>query len=267
MFPSRRGIAEWVRCHFRVWLRDTVGPMATALKERLLSVMDRKDHWAWPHFGRVGLTRDQLLIHFRHEYQTYVRDFPVLLARTLGLSPPPEVRAALAENIFEEQTGKLSIGVPHPDLFLEMMEGLGYSAAVLEAPEPALEPEAVAYRRFLDEVSATPPWQIGAAVLTIFVEGSRNERAEMAGEKEEKPVEQAIAEHPLVRVHGCPPDKMRLVRVHRLVEGGHRDDAWNMVLGHVGGELADPVTAAVERALASWLAYRDGVARRIGIAR
>jgi pyrroloquinoline-quinone synthase len=237
-----------------------------SLKERLLSVMDRKDHWAWPHFGRPGLTKGDLLVHFRHEYQTYVRDFPVLLARTLGLGPPAKVRAALAENIFEEQTGKLSIGVPHPELFLEMMDGLGYRRSDLESTSPPLEPEAIAYRRFLDEVSATAPWQIGAAVLTIFVEGSKNERAEMAGQKrDEVPLEQAIREHPLVRVHGCPPDKMRLVEVHRLVEGSHRDDAWGMVLEHVGPELEDRVLEAGERALASWLAYRDGIARKIGL--
>lgn len=244
--------------------------MGVPLKERLLRVMDRKDHWAWPYFGRPGLSKEQLLVHFRHEYQTYVRDFPVLLARTLGLGPPPDVRAALAENIFEEQTGKLSIGVSHPELFLEMMDGLGYARSAMEAAEPPLEPEAVAYRRFLDEVSARAPWQVGAAVLTIFLEGSKNERAEMAGPKaEEKPLEQAIAEHPMVRVHGCPPEKMRLVRVHRLVEGGHRDDAWRMVLGHVEEEsaLADRVVEAMEQALASWLAYRDGVARRIGLAK
>lgn len=242
--------------------------MGLPLKERLLRVMDRKDHWAWPHFGRPGLTKDQLLVHFRHEYQTYVRDFPVLLARTLGLGPPADVRAALAENIFEEQTGKLSIGVAHPELFLEMMDGLGYSRAALESTEPPLEPEAIEYRRFLEEVSAEPPWQIGAAVLTIFLEGSRHERAEMEGTKpEERPIEQAIAEHPLVRVHGCPPEKMRLVRVHRLVEGGHRDDAWSMVLGYAGddGPIAEGVAAAMEQALSHWLAYRDGVARRIGL--
>lgn len=243
--------------------------MAETLKERLLQVMDRKDHWAWPHFGRPGLSREQLLVHFRHEYQTYVRDFPVLLARTLGLGPPDDVRAALAENIFEEQTGKLSLGVPHPDLFVEMMEGLGYARSQLEDTDPPLEPEAITYRRYLDDISAADPWQVGCAVLTIFVEGSVHERDEMAGEKEEKPVEEAIAEHPLVKVHGCPKENMRLVRAHRLVEGGHRDDAWRMILGYVpeGSELGERVVEGVERALQLWLAYRDGVVRRIGIPR
>ena len=79
------------------------------LRDRLLAVMDRKHHWAYPALTRPGLTREQLLVHFRHEYLVYVRDFPVLLARALGITPPiADVRASLAENLYEEQTGGLS---------------------------------------------------------------------------------------------------------------------------------------------------------------
>lgn len=238
--------------------------MAVELRERLLAVMDTKDHWAWPAFTRPGLTRGQLAIHFRHELHTYVRDFPVLLARVLGQGPPDDVRVALASNIFEEQTGGQSLGVSHPELFLEMMEGLGIERASLTAAAPALEPEAVAYRRALDGFSASPPWIVGAAVLTIFVEGSVHERAVLAGTRPPPPpVEQAIAEHPLVRHYGADPGKMRLVRAHRMVEGGHRDDAWKMVLGHAPSEpgAQDAIVRAVEETARLWRQYRDGVAR------
>ena len=40
-----------------------------------------------------------------------------------------------------------------------------------------------------------------------------------------------------------------------------------MVLGHAGASDADAIVRAVEEALAAWLAYRDGVARAMGIAR
>jgi pyrroloquinoline-quinone synthase len=242
-------------------------PHASQLRERLLSVMDRKDHWAWPHFTRPGLSRDALAVHFRHEYQVYVRDFPVLLARVLGQGPPDDVRHALAENIFEEQTGKLSFGVAHPELFLEMMDGLGIARAAIEGVAPPLEPEAVAYRAFVDRVSLAAPWIVGAAVLTIFVEGSVHERAEMAGTRVLPPIDEAILAHPMVACYGCPPDKLRLPRAHRAVEAGHRRDAWDMVLGHADASTAPAIAGAVEEALAGWLAYRDGVARRIGLRR
>lgn len=238
---------------------------ADELRERLLAVMDRKDHWAWPHFTRPGLTRAQLATHFRHEYQVYVRDFPVLLARVLGQGPPDDVRGALAENVFEEQTGKLSFGMAHPELFLEMMDGLGIPRAAIMGPHPPLEPEAVAYRALLDRVSASPPWIVGAAVLTIFVEGSVHERAELAGARALPPVDEEILAHPMVRHYGCPPEKMRLPRAHRAVEAGHRRDAWQIVLGHADAAMTGVIGRAVEEAHAAWMAYRDAVARAMDL--
>jgi pyrroloquinoline quinone (PQQ) biosynthesis protein C len=240
--------------------------METAdLRERLLAVMDRKDHWAWPHLTRAGLSREALAAHFRHEYLVYVRDFPVLLARVLGQGPPDEVRRALAENIYEEQTGKLSLGVPHPELFLEMIDGLGIPRASIEGGP--LASEALAYRALLDRRSIEAPWIVGAAVLTVFVEGSVHERAEMRGEHALAPIDEAILAHPMVRDYGCPPGKLRLPRAHRAVEAGHRHDAWDMVLGHADADTADAVVAAMEEALAAWLGYRDGVARAMGLSR
>lgn len=237
-----------------------------ALRERLLTVMDGKHHGAFPHLTRPGLARAQLLAHFRHELHVYVRDFPVLLARVLGQGPPPGVRAALAENIYEEQTGRLSLGRPHPELFLEMMAGLGFERSQLESAHPEPEPEAIAYRRFLEQISASAPWIVGCAVLTIFVEGSVHERAEMAGTRVHLPVEEAIRAHPMVLHYGCPPERMDLVRAHRAVEGGHRKDAWSAVLDHVDDQAtADSVGAAVEEARGLWLRYRDGVARAMGV--
>lgn len=236
------------------------------LRERLLEVMDQKHHEAFVHLTRPGLTKEQLLVHFRHELQVYVRDFPVMLARVLGQGPPDDVRVSLAENIYEEQTGKLSFGKPHPELFLEMMDGLGISRDAILADDPALEPEARAYRAFLDHVSSHAPWQIGAAVLTIFVEGSVHERAEIAGTRDLPPVEDHVRLHPMVHHYGCPPDKMMLVRAHRSIEGDHRADAWRAILGHVRTEdLADRVVASVTEARALWLSYRDGVARAMGV--
>lgn len=232
------------------------------LQERLLAVMDRKTHRGWPAFTKPGLSRDQLEVHFAQEYQTYVRDFPVLLARVLGLGPPDDVRRPLAENIYEEQTGGLSGGVPHPELFLRMIDGLQLPRA--RVAEAALLPGAAAYRAFLDEVSAREPWVVGCAVLTIFVEGSVHERSDLAGTREQLPVDEAIARHPMVAHYGCPPESLGLVRAHRAVEGGHRRDAWQMVLGHANGQQ-NAIVAAVERASELWHAYRDDVCRAAGI--
>jgi pyrroloquinoline quinone (PQQ) biosynthesis protein C len=234
----------------------------------LLSIMDRKHHWAYPALTRPGLTREQLFVHFRHEYLVYVRDFPMLLARALGVTAPhDEVRYALAENLYEEQTGGLSGTAAHPQLFLRMMVGLGFDARTFADDDAWLHPAARTYRDYLRERAASPPWQAAVALLTIFVEGSVNERAELAGTFVRASGEAAVHEHPLVKHYGCPPEAMDLTRAHAEVEGGHREDAWRMVLAHTPEE-SDPALVVVdtcEAALHAWHAYRDGVAERMGL--
>lgn len=232
--------------------------------------MDRKHHWAYPALTRPGLSRSQLLVHFRHEYLVYVRDFPVLIARALGVTPPLEdVRRALAENLYEEQTGGLSDTAAHPVLFLRMMAGLGFAEAAFEENAGALHPNAARYRDFLRSLSASEPWIAAVALLTIFVEGSVNERAELEGSYLRPVGEAAVASHPLVTHYGCPPEAMLLTRAHASVESGHRRDAWAVVLSNAadGSPEADAVAAVCEEALLLWQAYRDGVAAEMGLKR
>jgi pyrroloquinoline-quinone synthase len=239
-----------------------------AFRERLLSVMDRKHHWAYPALTRAGLSREQLLAHFRHEYLVYVRDFPVLLARALGNTPPlDDVRRALAENLYEEQTGGLSHTAAHPELFLRMMRGLGFARDDFADDDAWLHPAARRYRDFLRERAGADPWHAGVTLLTVFVEGSVNERHELAGTFVRRRGEEAVQEHPLVKFYGCPPEAMQLTRAHAEVEGGHRADAWRMVEAHVpdGSELAGVVATVCEEALGLWQRYRDGVAERMGL--
>lgn len=243
--------------------------LARPLAERLLVLMDQKDHWAWPAFTKPGLSRAQLLVHFQHEYLVYVRDFPALLARAMGQTPPiQDVRAALAENVYEEQTGGISRSGPHPELFLGMMQGLGFSRADFEEDACNLHPSARSYRQMLREGAANAPWQAAVALLTIFVEGSRNERAELAGTFVRAKGEDAVTKHPMVVHYGCPPAAMKLTRAHGDVEGSHRKDAWRIVMENVPEEdeaLSRTVIQTCERALWAWHRYRDGVAERMGL--
>jgi pyrroloquinoline-quinone synthase len=232
-------------------------------RDRLLSLMDRKHHWAWPHFAAGTVTREQLKVHFQQEYAVYVLDFPVLLARIHGHNPPAQVRSMLAKNIYEEDTGGLSVGRSHPDLFLEMMEGLGFNAKDFE--QVRLLPASRAYRNWLDAVSRRRDWVVGAAALTVFVEGSVNDRREILSPSQPKTrsdIEAAVRNHPLVRHHGISPSHLDLVRAHQMVEAGHRHDAYNMILGSaVTAGQQRAVLTCLKKTLALWLRYRDGIAR------
>ncbi|WP_447973138.1 TenA family transcriptional regulator [Nitrospira sp. Kam-Ns4a] len=240
---------------------------ADQFRDRLLSVMDRKNHWAWPYFSGNKITRDQLKIHFRQEYAVYVRDFPVLLARIYGKNPPRDVRSILAKNIYEEDTGGLSLGRPHPELFLTMMMGLGFPRSEFRDVE-LLSPSR-AYREWLDSVTMERDWITGAAVLTIFVEGSVNDRQEiLQGLKPKTPaeIEDLVMKHPLVQYHGLSPEYMDLVRAHYMVEPGHRHAAYQIVVTHaVEAEQQQAVLDALNEALQYWLHFRDGIARCCGL--
>jgi pyrroloquinoline-quinone synthase len=60
---------------------------------------------------------------------------------------------------------------------------------------------------------------------------------------------------------------MVLTRAHAAVEGDHRRVAWRMVSEHTSESSAESaaVVDTCEQALALWLAYRDGVARGMGL--
>ena len=73
----------------------------------------------------------------------------------------PDVRRMLAANIYEEDTGGLSFGRSHPELFHEMMQGLGFDIAAFQRAK--LLPASAAYRAWLERATAHRDWVIGAA--------------------------------------------------------------------------------------------------------
>lgn len=235
-----------------------------AFIEKLLSVMERKSHWAWPHFtsGRVPLER--LHVHFEQEYATYVRDFPVLVGRAYVQCPVAEVRRELAENLYEEETGGLIAGRPHPELFLEYPRGLGMDISRFEDVE--LLPKARTYRSVLDGATGDEGWEVAAAVSTLFIEGTQYERGEIEQGAPRRP-SPPLSEHPLVRHYGLPIEHLALTKAHREVEGSHRAAAWRILVRHVTGAARPRVVDAMERTLTAWLAYRDDVATACGLCR
>ena len=233
-------------------------------REALLGVMERKQHWAWPLFGSGRVPRDRLHHHFEQEYETYVRDFPVLLGRAYVQCPIAAARRELAENLYEEETGGLAAGKPHPELFLEYPRGLGMDLARFE--HITLAPASRAWRALLDEHTTARGWEIAAAVTTLFLEGTPYERGELDEAAVRRPAP-PLEKHPLVVHYGLPLEALALTKAHRSVEGGHRSAAWRVILDHVGEAARPGVVEAMERQLAAWLAYRDGVAAECAVTR
>jgi pyrroloquinoline-quinone synthase len=231
-------------------------------REALLGVMERKTHWAWPRFTGGEVPKERLHVHLEQEYAVYVRDFPVLVARAYVQCPLPAVRRELAENIYEEETGGLVAGRPHPELFLEYPRGLGFDLSRFEDVE--LLPGAAAYRAFLDDATQRRGWSVAAAVTTLFLEGTPHDRSVLDPRAAPRP-EPPLSEHPLVKHYGLDVEHLALTKAHRQVEGEHRAAAWKVMLDHVPASDHLEVVAAMEEALACWHDYRDDVARAVGL--
>ena len=233
-------------------------------REALLSIMERKVHWAWPSFTSGRVSHDRLHFHFEQEYETYVRDFPVMIGRAYVQCPLAAVRRDLAENLYEEETGGLIAGRPHPDLFLEYPKGLGMDLARFGSIE--LCAAARRFRDTLDVHTRDRGWSEACAVTTLFLEGTNHERGELDDAAPRRPAP-PLDRHPLVVHYGLPLDALALTKAHRTVEGSHRAAAWRIVLDHVPESEHANVVGAMEATLAAWLAYRDEVAGGCGLAR
>ncbi len=235
-----------------------------AFTEALLQVMERKHHWAWPLFTSGQVKKERLHVHLEQEYETYVRDFPVFIGNAYVQCPIAEVRRDLAENLYEEETGGLSAGRPHPELFLEYPRGLGFDLARFQ--RVTLLPGALAYRAFLDDATRNRGWEAALCVTTIFIEGTPYERGEIDAQAKKRPAP-PLSEHPLVKHYGLPEAHLALTKAHRAVEGDHRAAAWRMASGHIQGAARDRAVSTMEEALVHWQRYRDDVAEACGLSR
>jgi pyrroloquinoline-quinone synthase len=233
-------------------------------QEALLEQMERKTHWAWPAFSQGKVAKDRLHIHLEQEYAVYVRDFPVLVARSYVQCGIPEVRRELIENVFEEETGALHAGRPHPELFLDYPRGLGMDLNRFEDIE--LLPAAARYRELIDDLTMHRGWAVSATISTLFIEGNCYERSVLDEQAEKRP-EPALEDHPLVKHYGLPLDCLRLTKAHRQVEGDHRLSAWKVLLEHVPERDRKVCVDSLRSCVDAWHQYRDAVANACGMER
>jgi len=231
-------------------------------QEALLQIMEAKRDPDWISFTSGRVPRDRLHVHLEQEYEVYVRDFPVLVARAYVRCPHPAARRELIENVYEEETGGLVAGRPHPELFLDYPRGLGMDLERFSSIR--LLPAARTYRELLDERTLYAHWSAAAAITTLFLEGTSHDRSVLDPTSPPRP-EPPLKEHPLVKHYGLPVENLRLTKAHRAVEGEHREAAWKVVLTFTPSEQREPVVRAMHEILASWLAYRAEVARSCGV--
>jgi pyrroloquinoline-quinone synthase len=118
----------------------------------------------------------------------------------------------------------------------------------------------VAYRAVIDAYTMGRGWAVAAAVTTLFLEGTPQERAVLAGTARPDP---PLERHPLVVHYGLPVASLALTRAHRSVEGDHRLSAWRSLLDHAPEGDRSAVIEAMEQTLAAWKDYRAAIAAAV----
>jgi hypothetical protein len=231
-------------------------------KEQLLAVMEQKTHWSNEAFATGGVQRDKMHIHFEQEYAVFVRDFPIMVGRAYVQCPIASVRRDLAENLYEEETGAIAAGKPHPVLFLEIPKGFGCDMRRFD--RVTLLPGSQKYRDTLDRHTSGRGWEYAAAATTLFIEGTHYERGELDARAPKRPMP-PLEQHPLHVHYGLALEALELPRIHRTVEGGHREAAWRTILDHVDEAKREGVVATMQSCLEAWLEYKEDVARAVGL--
>ena len=134
-----------------------VAALHDELRDRRLSLLDA-DFLAAVEAGAID--RDQIGAWARAFYAA-TRNGRVMLGNFYANSPDdPELRRELAENLYEEETGRLSgVGKCHMDVFADLLAAFGMTAeeaASLEAPAGPSRPQgrAIAPEDFFVELAA-----------------------------------------------------------------------------------------------------------------
>lgn len=238
-------------------------------RDKLFEILRRKQHWTTFHFNEASVTKAQLNIYYHQEYAVYIRDFAILLAHVITKNPPWKIRRYLATIIYEEETGGLSLGSPHQELFLQMMSGLGFDRASFR--DVALLGSSRVYREWLDHICQTEDWLIGTSVFTIFVDGTMHDPEDvqnLRARKSNAEIEDLIQKHPLVLYHGLSPDHMNFIRVQEMIEPANRKVAYDMIIEYASeSHQQQQILQTLEEALKLWLRYQDGIARACGLHR
>jgi pyrroloquinoline quinone (PQQ) biosynthesis protein C len=236
-------------------------------RDRIFDVLRRKQHWVISFFQESTIIKEQLNIFFHQEYVVYIRDFSVLLAQVLGKNPPWEARRRLATIIYEEETGGLSLGQPHQELFLHMMSGLGFDRIGFRDVE--LLASSRGYREWLNEICQEEDWSVGAAVLSIFIKGTANDQEEVLyprPAKNHEEIEDIVRKHPLSQHQGLSPAFMDYIRAQLMFNPESRKAVYDIVTHHTDeSSQQQQVLSRLEEALKLWSRYQDGIARACGI--
>ena len=212
----------------------------------------RRSFGGHPLWQRIqqGEASPEALRLFAAQFFLQVREFPRAVSTLHSKCPYPDERSAQAESLYEEETGRISgCNISHPELFIRFGLATGLAREQMTDAEPL--PATAALIDWFQVSTATRPFLEGAAAITLAAEG------QVPGAF--GPFARALEGH-----YGLSRDAVSFWDVHEVADRDHSDIGRSVVMVH--GDDPDTragIRHAVERSLAAWRGFFDGMAAAI----
>jgi pyrroloquinoline-quinone synthase len=202
-------------------------------------------HPLWHAIADGKLSRPQLKL-FAIQFFLQVREFPRAVSAMHANCPFAQERMALAESVYEEETGRISgCNLPHPELFIRFGEAAGLARAEMIDGRPL-----PATRALIDwfELSTKQRSFIeAAAAINLAAEG------QVPGAF--GPMARRLQQH-----YGFSRDAVAFWDIHEMADAEHSDVGDHIVVKHAtdAGTQAR-VRDALQHSLDAWWQFFDGI--------
>ncbi len=202
-------------------------------------------HPLWHEIADGKLGREQLQ-RFAVQFFLQVREFPRAVSAMHANCPFPEERMELAENIYEEETGRISgCNQPHPELFIRFGEAVGLERSEMTEGQPL-----PATRALIDwfELSTKQRSFIeAAAAINLAAEG------QVPGAF--GPMARRLETH-----YGLSKQAVEFWDVHEMADADHSDVGDHIVVRHAtDAAMQARVRDALQHSLDAWWQFFDGI--------
>jgi pyrroloquinoline-quinone synthase len=202
-------------------------------------------HPLWLEISDGKLSGEQLKC-FAVQFFLQVREFPRAVSAMHANCPFPDERIELAENVYEEETGRISgCNQSHPELFIRFGEALGLSRVDMVEGRPL-----PATRALIDwfELSTKQRSFIeAAAAINLAAEG------QVPGAF--GPMARRLQEH-----YGLSKEAVEFWDLHEMADADHSDVGDHIVVHHAtDAAIQARVRDALQHSLDAWWQFFDGI--------
>ncbi len=202
-------------------------------------------HPLWHEIADGKLAGDQLKL-FAVQFFLQVREFPRAVSAMHANCPFPEERMELAENVYEEETGRISgCNQPHPELFIKFGEAVGLERTAMTEGQPL--PGTRALIDWFELSTKQRSFIEAAAAINLAAEG------QVPGAF--GPMARRLQEN-----YGLSKDAVEFWDVHEMADADHSDVGDHIVVRHAtDAAMQARVRDALQHSLDAWWQFFDGI--------